>query len=255
MSYIINKTKIEICVNSSASALIAQQAAADRVELCAGIPEGGTTPSYGTIKITRKLLSATKLHVIIRPRGGDFLYSEIEQETMLQDIKMCRQIGVDGVVFGGLTATGEIDILLMQKLMYHVGTMEVTFHRAFDMCSNPQKAVSQIIDLGGDRILTSGQETTAEKGILLLKELVRLASERIIIMPGGGVNMDNIMNIADQTGACEFHLSARSSIQSSMLYRNPKISMGGGILNIEEYAYQQTDLEKVKSILRILHNK
>ena len=136
-----NKSKIEICANSVESAVKAQQAGAYRVELCAGIPEGGTTPSFGEIRMARQLLNQTKLHVIIRPRGGDFLYSPIEQEIMLHDIKVARQLGADGVVFGCLTAEGYVDVPLMQKLMNAVGEMSVTFHRAFDMCSNP-KAVS-----------------------------------------------------------------------------------------------------------------
>ena len=176
-----NKSKIEICANSVESAVKAQQAGAYRVELCAGIPEGGTTPSFGEIRMARQLLNQTKLHVIIRPRGGDFLYSPIEQEIMLHDIKVARQLGADGVVFGCLTAEGYVDVPLMQKLMNAVGEMSVTFHRAFDMCSNPKEALEQIIGLGIDRVLTSGQEATAEKGIPLLKELVEQADGRIII--------------------------------------------------------------------------
>ena len=166
-----NKSKIEICANSVESAVKAQQGGAYRVELCAGIPEGGTTPSFGEIRMARQLLQQTKLHIIIRPRGGDFLYSPIEQEIMLHDIKVARQLGADGVVFGCLTAEGYVDVPLMQKLMNAVGEMSVTFHRAFDMCSNPKEALEQIIGLGIDRVLTSGQEATAEKGIPLLKEL------------------------------------------------------------------------------------
>ena len=189
-----NKSKIEICANSVESAVKAQQGGAYRVELCAGIPEGGTTPSFGEIRMARQLLQQTKLHIIIRPRGGDFLYSPLEQEIMLHDIKVARQLGADGVVFGCLTADGKVDVEAMEKLMNAVGDMSVTFHRAFDMCRNPQEALEQIIELGCHRILTSGQEATAEKGIPLLKELVELADERIIIMPGCGVNPKNILS-------------------------------------------------------------
>lgn len=244
----INKITIEVCANSVESALIAQQAGAHRVELCAGMPEGGTTPSFGEIKTARQLLCTTRLHVIVRPRGGDFLYSPLEQDIMTQDIKMCEQLGVDGVVLGGLTTNGEIDIPLMQKLMAYIGKMRVTFHRAFDMCCNPQKAVEQIIAVGCDSILTSGQESTAEKGIPLLKELVKQACGRIGIMPGGGVNADNIVAIAEKTGAGEFHLSGRSVIQSTMVYRNPKISMGG-TGDINEYTREITDLQKIQATL------
>lgn len=249
-----NKSKIEICANSVESAVKAQQAGAYRVELCAGIPEGGTTPSFGEIRMARQLLHQTKLHVIIRPRGGDFLYSPIEQEIMLHDIKVARQLGADGVVFGCLTAEGDVDVPLMKKLMNGVGEMSVTFHRAFDMCSNPKEALEQIIDLGIDRILTSGQEETAEKGIPLLKELVELADDRIIIMPGCGVNAGNIRQIAEETGTSEFHFSGRSAVESGMIYRNSKVSMGGTV-KIEEYMRELTDTDKVKAALSELAQK
>lgn len=249
-----NKSKIEICANSVESAVKAQQAGAYRVELCAGIPEGGTTPSFGEIRMARQLLHQTKLHVIIRPRGGDFLYSPIEQEIMLHDIKVARQLGADGVVFGCLTAEGDVDVPLMKKLMNGVGEMSVTFHRAFDMCSNPKEALEQIIDLGIDRILTSGQEETAEKGIPLLKELVELADGRIIIMPGCGVNAGNIRKIAEETGTSEFHFSGRSAVDSGMIYRNSKVSMGGTV-KIEEYVRELTDPDKVKAALNELAQK
>lgn len=243
-----NKSKIEICANSVESAVKAQQGGAYRVELCAGIPEGGTTPSFGEIRMARQLLQQTKLHIIIRPRGGDFLYSPLEQEIMLHDIKVARQLGADGVVFGCLTADGKVDVEAMAKLMNAVGDMSVTFHRAFDMCRNPQEALEQIIELGCHRILTSGQEATAEKGIPLLKELVELADERIIIMPGCGVNPKNIRKIAEETGACEFHFSGRTTCESDMLYRNPKVSMGGTV-KIEEYKKDVTDPDIVKAAL------
>ena len=181
------KSKIEICANSVESAVKAQEGGAYRVELCAGIPEGGTTPSFGEIRMARQLLQHTKLHVIIRPRGGDFLYTQLEQEIMLHDIKVARQLGADGVVFGCLTAEGNVDIPAMKKLMNAVGDMSVTFHRAFDMCREPKEALEQIIELGCHRILTSGTEANAVKGIPTLKELVEQADGRIIIMPGCGV--------------------------------------------------------------------
>jgi len=243
-----NKSRIEICANSVESAVKAQQAGAYRVELCAGIPEGGTTPSFGEIRMARQLLKETKLHVIIRPRGGDFLYSPLEQEIMLHDIKVARQLGADGVVFGCLTPEGDVDMPLMEKLMNAVGDMSVTFHRAFDMCKNPKEALEQIISLGIQRILTSGQEATAEKGIPLLKELVDQADGRIIIMPGCGVNAGNIRKIAEGTGTSEFHFSGRSTVESGMVYRNAKVSMGGTV-KIEEYLNDVTDPEKVKAAL------
>ena len=248
------KSKIEICANSVESAVKAQEGGAYRVELCAGIPEGGTTPSFGEMRMARQLLQETKLHIIIRPRGGDFLYSQLEQEIMLHDIKVARQLGADGVVFGCLTAEGNVDVPAMKKLMNAVGDMNVTFHRAFDMCRNPKEALEQIIELGCSRILTSGQEVNAVKGIPLLKELVEQADGRIIIMPGCGVNPNNILQIAEETGASEFHFSGRTSYESGMIFRNPKVSMGGTV-KIEEYQKDVTDPEIVKAALVALAEK
>ncbi|MBQ3189852.1 MAG: copper homeostasis protein CutC [Bacteroides sp] len=242
------RSKIEICANSVESAVKAQEGGAYRVELCAGIPEGGTTPSFGDIRMARQLLQKTKLHVIIRPRGGDFLYSHLELEIMIHDIKVARQLGADGVVFGCLTSDGNVDIPAMKMLMNAVGNMDVTFHRAFDMCKNPQEALEQIIELGCSRILTSGQEADAFKGIPLLKELVKQADGRIIIMPGCGVNPNNIRRIAEETGTSEFHFSGRSTYESGMIYRNPKVSMGGTV-KIEEYQKDVTNPEIVKAAL------
>ena len=248
------KSKIEICANSVESAAKAQEGGAYRVELCAGIPEGGTTPSFGEIRMARQLLQQTKLHVIIRPRGGDFLYTQLEQEIMLHDIKVARQLGADGVVFGCLTAEGNVDVPAMKKLMNAVGDMSVTFHRAFDMCRNPMEALEDIIELGCHRILTSGQEATAPAGIPLLKELIEKADGRIIIMPGCGVKPSNILELAEETGAAEFHFSGRSSLESDMIYRNPKVSMGGTV-KIEEYQRDVTDVEIVKEAVSILAQK
>ena len=242
------RSKIEICANSVESAVKAQEGGAYRVELCAGIPEGGTTPSFGDIRMARQLLQETKLHVIIRPRGGDFLYSHLELEIMLHDIKVAKQLGADGVVFGCLTADGNVDIAAMKMLMNAVGDMNVTFHRAFDMCKNPKEALEQIIELGCTRILTSGQEENALAGIPLLKELIEQADGRIIIMPGCGVNLNNILQIAEETGASEFHFSGRSACESRMTYRNPKVSMGGTV-KIEEYRKDVTNPDIVKAAL------
>ena len=248
------KSKIEICANSVESAVKAQEGGAYRVELCAGIPEGGTTPSFGEIRLARQLLQQTKLHVIIRPRGGDFLYTQAELEIMLHDIKVAKQLGADGVVFGCLTAEGNVDVPAMKKLMNAVGDMNVTFHRAFDMCRNPKEALEDIIELGCTRILTSGLEANAVKGIPMLKELVEWADGRIIIMPGCGVNPNNIREIAESTGAVEFHFSGRSSYESGMIYRNPKVSMGGTV-KIEEYQRDVTDPEIVKAAVNVLKEK
>ena len=156
------KCLFEVCANGVESCLAAQKGGADRVELCAGIPEGGTTPSYGEIKVARRLLTSTRLHVIIRPRGGDFLYSPLEVERMEEDIRICKQLGVDGVVIGCLNADGTLDMDANRRLVEAAEGMSVTFHRAFDRCNNPHEALCQLIKLGIDRVLTSGQQPTAE---------------------------------------------------------------------------------------------
>ena len=240
--------KFEICANSVESCVEAQRVVADRLELCAGMPEGGTTPSYGDIIMARRVLTTTKLHVIIRPRGGDFLYSDLEKEIMLEDVRMARKVGVDGVVFGALTAEGDVDVEFMQQLMAEAEGMSVTFHRAFDVCRDPFVALEQIIELGCNRILTSGQMPRAEEGVELLRELVERASERIIIMPGCGVNASNIAYIAEATGASEFHFSARSKRESDMVFRRSRVSMGGAVV-IDEYSRDVTDVEIVKETI------
>jgi copper homeostasis protein len=204
--------RFEVCANGVESCLAAQEGGADRVELCAGIPEGGTTPSYGEILQARRLLTRTRLHVIIRPRGGDFVYSELEAGRMLEDIRMCRQLGVDGVVFGCLTKEGDVDTPLCQRLMEAAQGMSTTFHRAFDRTRNARQALEDLIALGFDRILTSGQEPKAEAGIALLNELNRLAHGRIILLAGSGVDESNIAHIQRETGICEFHFSAREAV-------------------------------------------
>ena len=204
--------RFEICANGVESCMAAQDGGADRVELCANIPEGGTTPSYGEIKVARRLLTQTRLHVIIRPRGGNFVYSELEAERMLEDIEVCRQLGVNGVVFGALTNEGDVDVPLCQRLMEAARGMSVTFHRAFDRTRDPHQALEDIITLGCDRILTSGQQPTAEEGIALLKELHEQALGRIILLAGSGVNENNIRRIQHETGIHEFHFSARETI-------------------------------------------
>lgn len=247
----MKKHLFEVCANSVESCIAAQAGGADRVELCAGIPEGGTTPSYGDILVAREMLQQTRLHVIIRPRGGDFLYSPTEQRIMLKDIENARHLGADGVVFGCLTAEGDIDLPLMEQLMEASQGMSVTFHRAFDVCRNPQQALEDIIRLGCDRILTSGQQATAEQGIPLLKELQQQSAGRIILLAGCGVNEGNIARIARETGICEFHFSARENVQSGMQYHNEAVSMGGTV-HIDEYIRPLTTEGRVRQTIEAL---
>ena len=241
------KKILEICVNGHKSAIAAERGGADRVELCAALPEGGTTPSYGEIITTLDAVSIP-VNVIIRARGGDFLYSKSEIKAMKWDISLCQDLGANGVVVGALNTQGEVDMEAMRSLMESAEGLSVTFHRAFDMCKDPFKALDQIIELGCDRVLTSGQQATAEAGIPLLKELVEYANGRIIIMPGCGVNRENISHIAEETKAEEFHLSAKSSYPSLMQFRNPNVSMGGAVV-IDEYAHVVSSSDIIKGIV------
>lgn len=244
---------IEICANSAESAAEAQRGGATRVELCAGMPEGGTTPSAGTIRAARRLLVTTRLHVIIRPRGGDFLYSPLEQEIMAEDIRMVRDLGADGVVIGCLDADGEVDKPLVEKLVRAADGLAVTFHRAFDMCRSPQRALEDLVALGCGRVLTSGQRVTAIEGAPLLAALREQAAGRIVIMPGCGVKASNIARLAAATGCREFHFSARSRRESAMRFRNPEVSMGGTVV-VEEYAQDVTDASEVARAIAALHS-
>lgn len=236
--------QFEVCANSVESCIAAQAGGADRVELCAAIPEGGTTPSYGEIFLAREVLNKTKLHVIIRPRGGDFLYSPTEQRVMLKDIDNAQRLGADGVVFGCLTAEGDVDVPFLKQLMEAAGDMSVTFHRAFDVCRHPQQALEDIIRTGCHRLLTSGQQPTAEQGIPLLKALRQQAAGRITLLAGCGVNENNIACIARETGIHEFHFSARETLPSGMKYHNKNVSMGG-TLHIDEYERNVTTAARV----------
>ena len=218
------------------------------MELCAGIPEGGTTPSYGMIRNARESISIA-LNVIIRPRGGDFLYSENEIQEMLYDIQVAKELGADGLVFGCLNPDGSVDMSAMSRLMKAAGDTPVTFHRAFDHTNYPFKALEDIISLGCARILTSGCRPTALEGVDLLAQLVEKAGDRIIIMPGCGVKENNIADIARLSGAREFHFSARESVESGMVFRNPDVAMGS---EDDPYGYAVTTARRVAATIEPL---
>ena len=238
---------LEICAGSVESAIAARDGGAARIELCAALEIGGTTPSAGLIAEARKIKGIV-LNVIIRPRGGDFLYNEHEAACMEQDIRTCRQLGADGVVIGALTAEGDIDTALCKRLIDAADGMSITFHRAFDMCRYPKRALEELIAIGCDRVLTSGQAATAEDGLPLLKELVQQAAGRISIMPGCGVNSGNAARILQATAAVEIHASARKSVGSGMLFRHSGVSMGTP--GSDEYARKETDANEVELIVR-----
>jgi copper homeostasis protein len=242
--------RVEICVDSAAGALAAEQGGADRVELCDNLLEGGTTPSAGCIKTARRGLKIG-LQVIIRPRGGDFLYTEEEMEVMREDIRAAGEYGADGVVLGCLTAEGEIDRERAGELIALARPMNVTFHRAFDMCRDPHQGLEDLIALKADRVLTSGQEASCIEGLEQIAALQRQAAGRIIVMPGGGVTPQNVGRIVAATGVSEVHLSARRSVESGMKYRNTRVFMGG-TLRPPEFSWKTADQAAVQRVVQLL---
>jgi copper homeostasis protein len=236
---------IEVCVDSAESAAAAQQGGADRVELCANLLEGGTTPSAGMIAVARKQVSIG-LQVMIRPRGGDFRYSNVEFEVMQQDIRHAKQLGADGVVIGLLLPDGDVDIERTRALIELARPLNVTFHRSFDMTRDPYQALEDLIALGVDRVLTSGQEPSVIEGLDLITGLVRAAGDRIIVMPGGGAER-NLPKIAAQSGVREVHIASTMAVDSSMRYRNQRVFMGGE-LRPPEYTRFLTDPQRISEL-------
>ncbi|RPD45567.1 copper homeostasis protein CutC [Paracnuella aquatica] len=214
------KYTIEIATNDYTTVAAAVSGGADRIELCSALSEGGLTPSFGLIKKCKQDFSVP-IFPIIRPRSGDFLYTEEEFRIMLDDVLLCKDLGCEGVVIGFLLEDGSVDTVRLEKAVAAAYPMEVTFHRAFDRCVDPFKALEDIIDAGCQRILTSGQELVAPDGAELIRRLVEAADGRIIILPGSGVRKENIKSLAEQTGAVEFHSSLRSTVKSSMQFQHP----------------------------------
>jgi copper homeostasis protein len=230
---------IEICVEGIDGLLAAERAGADRVELCASLVEGGITPSLGTVRLALEL-ARIPFHVIVRPRGGDFLYSETEYRSMLADVAALRELGVAGVVVGCLTADGKIDEERMTGLVDVAGPLAVTCHRAFDMTRDPTEALEALIRCKVGRVLTSGQRDTAVEGADLLAALVKQAAGRIIIMGCGALDPQNIGAVRAKTGLTEMHFASLRDEASGMLYRNPHVGMGGDDLD-REYRNTLTD--------------
>ncbi|MEN7548509.1 copper homeostasis protein CutC [Rapidithrix thailandica] len=224
---------LEVCADSVESTIKAQEGGADRVELCDNLYEGGTTPSIGLIELTRSKIDID-LHVLVRPRGGDFCYSDIEVEVMKRDIERLHELNVQGIVVGALDAEGQVDIERMQTIMEVAGPLSVTFHRAFDMAADPIKALDDLLSLGVDRLLTSGQAKSAFEGRELIKQLQERAGENLLVMAGGGVNASNVEELHDYTGVKEFHMSGAKVLDSRMKYRNRHVFMGKKIAIPEE---------------------
>jgi copper homeostasis protein len=240
---------LEICANSYTSALNAQKGGANRVELCDNMAEGGTTPSYGQIKTCVQQLTI-EVWPIIRPRGGDFLYSDEEFEVMKADILICKELNCAGAVTGILLANGDIDTIRCAQLIKIANPMPLAFHRAFDMSNNLKKSLEDIIELGFIRILTSGGKHSAIQGVDFIKELVLLADDRIQIMPGAGINSKNITDLQQQSKAKTFHSSARKVTDSKMQYKNQTANMG----NIaDEYQYELSDQLLIAEMVTVLN--
>ena len=211
---------IEIATSDFETTRSAVDGGADRIELCANLSEGGTTPSYGTVYQCREAFNVL-LYPIIRPRGGDFLYNTDEFEIMLHDVKLCKQLGCDGVVLGLLNSDGHIDIERTTTLVEIAYPLGVTFHRAFDRCRDPFEALEQLVEIGCERILTSGQKLTVSEGVDLIAQLNRRADHRIVIMPGSGVRKENIKTLSEKTGCVEFHSSLRDKVKGRMEFIHP----------------------------------
>ena len=240
----------EACVDSLEGALAAQECGADRIELCSGLSEGGLTPSAGLIQFAIRSLRIP-VHVLIRPRGGDFLYSEPEFAIMLRDLEMAKEWGARGAVSGFLTPAGDVDRARTGKFMTAARPMNFTFHRAFDMARDPCRSLEDLIAIGADRILTSGAQPSAEKGTALIRTLVRQADGRISVMAGGGVTESNARIIADETGVREIHTTLRGGTASRMQFRNPDVRMGSGQAS-SEYEWKTADKARMHAIRKIL---
>ncbi|XP_042315372.1 copper homeostasis protein cutC homolog isoform X2 [Sceloporus undulatus] len=231
---------MEICVDSVESAVNAERGGAGRLELCANLMEGGTTPSIGLLQVVKQCIRVP-VFVIIRPRGGDFLYSDREVEVMKADIRLAKQHGADGLVFGALTEDGRVDTELCTALL------------AFDMVYDPMTALETLISLGFERVLTSGCDSSALEGLPLIKRLTDQAKGRIVVVPGGGITERNLQRILEGSGASEFHCSARSAKDSGMKFRNPSITMGA-YLSTPEYSIKVADVAKVRTLNAIAKN-
>ena len=240
------KYLIEIATSDFLTTKSAVEGGADRIELCANLAEGGTTPSYAHIKKCREAFDIA-LFPIIRPRGGDFLYTKDEFEIMKNDIKLCKELGCEGLVIGLLNMDGTIDMIRTSELIELAYPLEVTFHRAFDRCKDPFAALEELIEIGCHRILTSGQKPTVSEGVDLITELNKKADDRIIILPGSGVRKDNIKMLAEKTGCIEFHSSLRGKVKSPMQFIHPAFADSG-----ESYSNNEISPDEVRALRNAL---
>jgi copper homeostasis protein len=244
---------LEVCVESVADVLLAEQGGADRVELCADLVEGGITPSLGSIRLAVER-AAIPVMVMVRPRGGDFIYDDVELEVMLRDVAAIKEVRAGGVVFGCLTPDGEVDRERTARLAAAARPLGVTFHRAFDMTRDPRQSLETLIELGVDRVLSSGQEPSVPQGLDLLRELVAQAGQRLVVMPGAGLLPDNVRCVADLTRARELHFAALRPIDSRMRFRNRRPRMSAGLAP-GEFERSATDPQVVRQMVEALEGR
>ncbi len=250
----MNRNMLEICCGDLQSVAAAIAGGADRVELCSGLAEGGLTPSAGFIRTAADMAAGKiRVHVLIRPRGGDFCYDETDRTAILADIAECRQMGPDrvaGVVVGALTPDGDVDLDFCRACVAEAGGMSLTFHRAFDLCRDRHLALEQIAGLGFDRILTSGGAPSALAGADTLRELVGLAAGRIIILGASGVSSSNAAELLGRSALTELHASARSPLRSAMRFRHEGVAMGAP--DTDEYLRMVTDAAEVAGLRAVI---
>ena len=239
---------IEVCAYSLESCINAQAGGAGRIELCGGLGEGGTTPSAGMIEVVKQHIDIP-VYVMIRPRGGDFVYDFFEEEIMKKDIDLAKKLGADGVVLGVLLPDGQVDVVRTKALVEHASPMKVTFHRAFDLTPDPMKALKAVIETGAERILTSGLKASAPEAIPLLEQLAKAAGDKIEIMAGGGVNHTNALQLA-ATGVHALHLTAKAFRPGRQKYFPADVSMAGEIP--DERSVMYSDLNLVEAIVKIV---
>ena len=243
---------LEVCVDSVESAIAAVRGGAQRLELCANLVIGGTTPGVSQFKQIRKACDIP-INVLIRPRYGDFLYTDYEFQMIAEDAQMFRELGADGIVVGFLKPDGNLDTQRLKELKKKVGTGSMTLHRAFDVCRDPYRSLEEAIEAGADTILTSGQQNTCLEGRKLLGELIRKAEGKIDIMAGSGVNVSTMACLMDEIDARSFHMSGKEIVDSGMIYRKENVSMG--IPGIGEYDIFRTQEEEIRGAKKLMEEK
>jgi copper homeostasis protein len=240
---------LEICLESVDAVIASERGGAQRVELCANLLEGGTTPSAGTIRAARER-SHIGINVMIRPRGGDFLYTETEFASMQHDIRAAKELGADGIVLGLLRSDGTVDVERTKQLVELARPLPVTFHRAIDVSRDLLEALEAVISTGAARVLTSGGQSSVVDGAPVVAKMVEAAGDRIIVMPGCGITPENVLSILVTTGASEVHIALDEPIQSEMRFRKAEIPMGG--VEGREYLRFITRERAVRNVVEVL---